>query len=356
VTVVVAHDYLTQRGGAERVVLEMARAYPGCTVLTSMYFPERTFPEFRALNVVSLGLERWPGIATDPRRALPVLGALFRRQRIQADLLLCSSSGFSHQLRSRGPKVVYCHNPPRWLYQWQDYSIGLSRAERLAFRGLRRHLRRGDVEGARTAAGYIVNSANVGERVAAAYGISSPIVHPPRGIDSAGEEEPVAGLAPGYLLTVGRPRGYKRTDLLMEAVAGMPEQRLVAVGATSDRDWPGNIVQLTGISDPQLRWLYRNARALLACSWEDFGLTPVEAFAFGRPVGATPEGGYLETCVEGTTGLWLDTASQATLRQSIRDLVSRNWDAAGIVRHGERWAPPTFREALRDAVDGLLAD
>lgn len=354
-TVVVAHDYLTQRGGAERVVLEMARAYPGCTLLTSMYLPDRTFPEFRDLEVVSLGLERVPGMARDPRRALPLLGPLFRRRVVDADLLLCSTSGFAHQLRSRGPKIVYCHNPPRWLYQWDDYSMGLSRAERLAFRGLRRELLRGDRAGAAGAAGYIANSANVRDRVAAAYGLQARVVHPPRGLDPGGSEVSVAGLAPGFLLTVGRPRGYKRTDLLMEAVAGMPDQRLVAVGAASDSKWPPNVVQLTGISDPQLRWLYRNSRALLACSLEDFGLTPVEAFAFGRPVGATREGGYLETCVEGSTGLWLDTTSLEDLRTSIRNLVRREWDAGSIARHAERWSPSAFHAQLREAVEDVLA-
>lgn len=348
--VVVAHDYLTQRGGAERVVLEMARAYPGCTVLTSMYIPERTFPEFRSLNVVSLGLERLAPIAKDPRRALPLLGPLFHRQVVDADLLLCSSSGFSHQLRSRGPKVVYCHNPPRWLYQWRDYAMGLGRAERLALLGLRRQLLRGDVRGAHTAAGYIANSANVKERIDAAYGISAGVVHPPRGLDPAGDEQPVEGITPGFLLTVGRPRGYKRTDLLMEAVAGMPDQTLVAVGAAPSTPLPRNVVPLTGVSDEQLRWLYRHAGALLACSREDFGLTPVEAFSFGLPVGATQEGGYLETCVQGETGSWLDTTSLESLRSSIRGLLGQDWDREAIRRHGERWSPVTFHKELKDAV------
>lgn len=354
-SVVVAHDYLTQRGGAERVVLEMARAYSDCTVLTSMYIPERTFPAFRDLNVVSLGLERFPAIAKDPRRALPLLGPLFHRKVVDTDLLLCSSSGFSHQLRSRGPKVVYCHNPPRWLYQWRDYSVGLRTMERLALRGLRRHLLNGDVRGARSAAGYIANSSNVQERIAAAYGIPAGVVHPPRGLDPCGDEDPVQGVVPGFLLTVGRPRGYKRTDLLIKAVAGMSEQTLVTVGGAPAEPCPANVVPLAGVSDAQLRWLYRNARALLAVSHEDFGLTPVEAFSFGLPVGATREGGYLETCVEGVTGLWLDTASLDSLRASIRRLTSEEWDGEAIRRHGERWSPETFHKELQVAVERWAA-
>jgi glycosyltransferase involved in cell wall biosynthesis len=351
--VVIAHDYLTQRGGAERVVLEIARAYPGATILTSMYIPERTFSDFQHLQVESLGLERSGAIAKDPRRALPLLGPAFRRKVVEADLLLCSSTGFAHQLRSNGPKIVYCHNPPRWLYQWSEYSMGLGAAEKLAFRVLRRNLMRGDVAGARSSTGYIANSANVSRRVISAYGITPAVVHPPRGLDPDGAVEPVDGLEPGFLLTVGRPRGYKRTNLLMEAVAGMPDQRLVAVGAASERRWPANIVPLSNLSDAQLRWLYMSARALLACSYEDFGLTPVEAFAFGLPVGATREGGYLETCVDGETGSWLDGTSPAGLQASIRRLLEQEWDTDAIKQHGERWAPSTFRTNLREAVQRL---
>ncbi|RBY96264.1 glycosyltransferase family 4 protein [Blastococcus sp. TF02-8] len=353
---VVAHDYLSQRGGAERVVLEMARAYPGATVLTSMYVPERTYPEFRDLTVRSLGLERIPAIRRDLRRALPVIGALFRREVVDADLLLCSSSGFAHQLRGRGRKVVYCHNPPRWLYQWEDYAVGLGASERLAFRLMRSRLLRGDQEGARSACGYIANSANVARRIASAYGIVAPVVHPPRGLGPDGAYEVVPDVAPGFLLTVGRPRGYKRTDLLKEAVAGMPEQTLVTVGGGPSDGWPPNVVQLTDVSDAQLRWLYRSARALLACSREDFGLTPVEAFAFGVPVGATREGGYLETCVEGRTGLWLDADSMSALRASIRKLVEHDWDSAAITRHGQRWQSSSFAREFRRVVDDLSSD
>lgn len=347
--VVVAHDYLTQRGGAERVTLELARTFPGAQVVTSMYVPDRTFPEFADLDVVSLGLERVPLFQGDPRRVLPVIGEVFRRHVVDADLLVCSSSGFAHELRTTGAKVVYCHNPPRWLHQPQDYGIGLGRLERAALRVLRPRLLSLDRRGAAEAALYLANSQNVADRVWQAYGRTAQVLHPPRGLEPEGPEEPVAGLEPGFLLTVGRPRGYKRTDLLVNALAGMPDHTLVTVGYAAEHP-PRNVRQLSGVTDAHLRWLYRSAGALLACSREDFGLTPVEAFGFGLPVGATREGGYLETCVEGLTGSWLDVSSETSLRASIGALTAREWDADAITRHGQRWAPAHFRTALRSAV------
>lgn len=347
----VVHDYLTQMGGAERVVLEIAEAFGSRSVLTSFYDPEGTYPQFRDLEVRTLGIDRLSVLRRDPRLALPVLGDVYRRHVVDdVDLVVCSSSGFAHQVSTTVPKVVYCHNPPRWLYQPEDYVAGLAAPARAALAVLRRHLLALDRRGAHSAAGYLANSRNVAARIRRVYGFDAQVVHPPRGLEPDGPMTPVEGLPENFLLTVGRARGYKRTGLLMEAVAGMPDLTLVAVGSRSDDPWPDNIRQLSGISDAQLRWLYSRATALLACSREDFGLTPVEAFAFGTPVGATREGGYLETCVDGLTGTWLDDSTPDTLRASIRRLLDGTWDPAAIRAHGEQWSPAAFARALTEAV------
>jgi glycosyltransferase involved in cell wall biosynthesis len=234
--------------------------------------------------------------------------------------------------------------------------MGLGPAERLLVRVMRPYLERLDRTAARQAVRYLANSRNVAARIRTAYGIEAEVVHPPRGLQPEGPQEPVPGLPDRFLLTVGRPRGYKRTDLLTAAVAGMPDLHLVTVGSRPDQRWPANIHQLVGLSDAQLRWLYANSCGLLACSIEDFGLTPVEAFGFGTPVAATQEGGYLETCVEGLTGLWLDASSTASLQASIREFTSRPWDGERIREHGEQWNPSVFHRRLQQVVEGVLAE
>ena len=51
--IAIAHDYLTQRGGAERVVLSMAKAFPDAAIYTTLYDPEGTYPEFADLNIIT---------------------------------------------------------------------------------------------------------------------------------------------------------------------------------------------------------------------------------------------------------------------------------------------------------------
>ena len=98
--VALVHDYLTQLGGAERVALELTRAFPGAPLYTSVYAPERTYPEFREVDVRSSVLNRVPALRAHHRAAFPLLAPVFSGRRIDADVVVCSSSGWAHGART----------------------------------------------------------------------------------------------------------------------------------------------------------------------------------------------------------------------------------------------------------------
>jgi glycosyltransferase involved in cell wall biosynthesis len=354
--VVIVHDYLTQRGGAERVVLNLLAAFPGARLVTSCWDRAGTFPEFGDHDIRTLWLQRIPAFRRDPRRAFPVLGRAFSRLVIaDADVVICSSSGWAHRVTATGPKVVYCHNPARWLYQPDDYLSALPAPARRAFVRVTAGMRRSDVAAARTAAAYVVNSSAVAARVRAAYGIDADIVPPPRGLSPDGPQQPVDGIEPGYWLTIGRSRGYKNTAAVCAAMRDVPQERLVAVGGLPDGDWPANVRSTAEVSDAQLRWLYAPATGLVAVAHEDFGLTPVEAQAFGKPVIVLRSGGYLDTTTEDVTGLFVDRTDPERIAAAIRLARSRAWDAEAIRRAGEQYAPETFVRRMREVVDAAVA-
>src|SRR5581483_232758 len=103
------------RGGAERVVLSLAHAFPGAPLYTSLYEPAGTFPAFADLDVRTMRLNRLAMLRRDHRLALPLLAPAFSQLRVEADVTVCSSSGWAHGARTSGRKVVYCHTPARWL-------------------------------------------------------------------------------------------------------------------------------------------------------------------------------------------------------------------------------------------------
>ena len=156
----IVHDYLTQKGGAERVVLALCRAFPDAPVYTSLYDRATTFPEFRDRDVRSLWLDRATPLRKRHRLALPFLPLAFATTRVDAEVVVCSSSGWAHGVRTDGRKVVFCHSPPKWLYRREDY-LGErpSGAARAGLRVLDPYLRRFDRRAAASADTYVAGGA-----------------------------------------------------------------------------------------------------------------------------------------------------------------------------------------------------
>lgn len=252
--VVIVHDYVTQRGGAERVVLELLRSFPDARLVTSTWNRSSTFEEFADFPIETLWIDKVPSFRRDPRLALPFLARAFSRHVIKdADLVICSSSGWSHRVRSSAPRMVYCYNPARWLYQPDDYFATTPAWLRARFAHCSDRLRRSDAAAAHSAAAYVTTSTTVADRIESAYGITPAIIPPPRGLTPEGPLDPIAGLMPGFLLTVSRTRGYKHTDRVVAAVESMPGQRLVVVGG-GPAEWESDTVSvLRSVSDAGLR-------------------------------------------------------------------------------------------------------
>ncbi len=362
-TVGIAHDYVTQRGGAERVVLALARAFPGAPVHTTLYDPAGTFPEFAELDVRRSALDVVGPLRRSHRAALPLLPLAARTVRPAEDVVVASTSGWAHGFHASGDVVAYCHAPARWLYQSETYLGGpLWRSPKGVTLGLLRPaLRRWDTRAARRPVRYLANSRVVRDRIRAAYGVEAEVVPAPHGTDPTGPREPVPALADwaddgGFLLVVSRLLPYKNVDVLLEAVRASSD-RLVVVGAGPERERllaaaPANTRFVQDLDDAQLRWVYASARLLLAPSIEDYGLTPLEAAAFGVPSLSLRAGGYLDTVDEGVTGLHVGSAEPEAFRRGVREGLAHDWDRAAIRRHAAAFSERRFGERIR----GVLAD
>jgi glycosyltransferase involved in cell wall biosynthesis len=356
----IAHDYLTQRGGAERVVLALGEIWPLATIYTSLYDPHGTFPEFARDEIHTAFVNRIRPLRSRHRLALPVLAPSFSSMRIDAEVTVCSSSGWAHGVHCTGAKVVYCHAPARWLHQVDAYTSESSVAVRMALAGLRRPLLSWDRRAAHSADVYVVNSTRTRDLVREAYGIDAEIIHPPHNVDTEGPLEPIDHVEPGFFLCVSRLLPYKNLEALLHGFAQMPSERLVIVGSGPDRDRlismaPNNVAFLSDIPDSQLRWLYRSAVALLAVGLEDFGLTPIEAASFGLPTLARAFGGYLDTVVEGVNGYFLGGLDPADLAEAVRRLKAEPLDPAETRRSSERFSAHEFSMRLGEVVEQVRA-
>ena len=363
--VAIAHDYLTQRGGAERVVLTMARAFPEARVHTTLYDPEGTYPELADHDVVTSSLNRVGPVRRDHRLGLPLLAPAASAMKVDADVVLVSSSGWAHGFRHTGRSLVYCYSPARWLYQTDTYLGGppTRSASGLALLGLRPALRRWDARAARRSDRYLAISRVVRDRIHATYGIDADVLSAPHSMAADAPRAPVPELedwavSGGYHLVVSRLLPYKNIDVVVDAVRDTGH-RLVVVGAGPGRDallaaLPANVRLLSGLTDAQLRWVYANSRLLVAPSIEDYGLSPLEAAVFGRPSLTLRAGGYLDTVREGVTGMHVDAPDPELFRAGLAAADAHGWDPAVLRSHADRFSEAGFAARLHAEVDDLL--
>ncbi len=353
--VVLVHDYLNQRGGAERVVLELAAMFPGAPIYTSLYRPGSTFPEFRALDVRTSFMDRLP-VDRRFRALLPLYPAAFRSLGpIDAGLVISSSSGWAHAVRTtpRAFHAVYCYTPARWLYETRvgDRTIGSAVALALASR----YLRPWDRRAASHPDLYIAISELVRARIRERYGRDAPVVYPP--VDTERFRPTPRG---ERLLVVSRLLPYKRVDLVVEAAtrAGIGLD-VVGVGPALDdlRRRAGPTVHFHGrLPDEEITQLFQRCRAFCLPGSEDFGITPIEANAAGKPVVAFAGGGALETIDEGVTGAFFAEASVEGLLEALARCDAIISTPAEIAAQARRFSATAFRERLTRVLHAAITN
>lgn len=361
----IAHDYLTQKGGAERVVLSLHRRWPDAPIYTTFYDPDGTFPEFRNATIITSKLNWLPVLRKDPRRALPVLRFLSSSISVQEPIAIISSSGWAHGFTYHGKTLVYCHTPARWVYLLDEY-LGVDGARSVkgfAARALRPMLKKWDRRAMSRRTQIVANSTVVRERIRRVYGAEVPTVFPPHTAALAAETEPIPqaeGIATeGFLLSVARLMPYKNVGVAVEA-AQLAGKNLLIIGKGPDEERlralakSPSVVFAKDVSDAQLAWAYAHADALIAVSYEDFGITPLEASARGVPTIALRAGGYLDTIQDGVNGLFIEEPSVDALVEGIGRLEATSWDAAAMRCHAELFSESRFVHEVGELVETLF--
>jgi glycosyltransferase involved in cell wall biosynthesis len=192
------------------------------------------------------------------------------------------------------------------------------------------------------------------------YSVDAAIIPPPHSLDPNGPDHALPGIDTPFILCVSRLLPYKNVDAVVEAFRTLSGMRLVVVGTGPElpriRSLAGPNVTLAGaVTDDQLRWLYRHSSGLVAASYEDYGLTPLEAATFGKPVAVLRAGGFLDTVVEGETGLFFDSPTPGDIRETVRRLLADGWEAQKIVRHAQSFDEHHFVHRLRDLTNECVA-
>ena len=345
--IALVHDYFIQMGGAERVAEAMHDSFPAAPIYTTVALPQRLPQNLRTADIRTSVLQNLPAIERRFRHYFLLYPfAVENFDLSQYDLIFSSSSGYAKGVRRRrnAIHVCYCHTPMRWVWRYEDYVAHerFGSVVRAVLPFFLWGLRKWDLRAARQPNYYIANSRIVAERIKKIYGREAFVIPPPIDVDRFQPSNQVDD----YYLVLSRLMPYKRIDLAIEACNQM-DRRLLIIGEGPDRKrlekLAGPRTEFLGrIPDRLLNYYASRCRALLFPGEQDFGLSPLEANAAGRPVIAYRAGGATETVDEGVTGIFFDQPNSNSLAGAIEQFESLTWDQTLLRRHAEKFDRTVF--------------
>ncbi|MCE2490205.1 MAG: glycosyltransferase [Anaerolineae bacterium] len=353
------HDWLNQVGGAEDVLATLLQIWPESPVYASIHDPDSMPADINSADIRTLWLDRLPGIHRHHQPFLPLYPLAWSGLHLREyDVILSNKSGFCTALRhdEQTLHICYCLTPTRFLWQLEEYikRERLGVALRHALRPLVALLRRQDYASAQRVHHFIAISSAVRQRIRDCYERDSALIFPP--VDTQ-RFRPVLRCE-DYFLTVARLVPYKRIDLAVRAATRL--NLPLKVGGTGRdldrlRAMAGPTVEFLGyVPDDKLPELMARCRAFLFPGHEDFGITPVQAQAAGRPVIAFSAGGALDTVIPGLSGELFHEQSVDALTSVLANLDSSRYDSQAIRAHALRFDSAVFRRKIRAFVSQAL--
>jgi glycosyltransferase involved in cell wall biosynthesis len=356
VNTALVHDYLNQRGGAERVFAHFAAAWPGAPIYTTLYDERAVGDLIPPARVRTSFLQRFPLRDALFRAYAPLYPrAIESLDLTPYDLIVSSTTAWAKGVIARpgATHVCYINTVSRFVFDEARYVGGFGIGA-LA-RPLIRRLAAWDVRAAQRPTRFVANSRNVADRVRRYYDRDADVLPCPVDVDTF-------TIGPGagdYYAVVSRLLPYKRIDLAIAACAlarvplhiigtGPDERRLKSLSAGTNTTFHGTV------DDATRNTLVGNARAALLPGEEDFGLVPLEAAAAGRPTIAYAAGGALETIVAGETGTFFHDPTPQSLADALRTFDPTAYDPTTLRAHAEHFRPERFIERLKTIVDETL--
>jgi glycosyltransferase involved in cell wall biosynthesis len=367
--VAIVHYWFVSHRGGERVVESLADMFPNADLFSLVVDRESLSGSLRSRPIKTSFLQQLPGSRRWHRHMLPLYPLALEQFDLSSyDLVLSSESGPAKGVLTSANTchLCYCHSPMRYL--WDFYhryksAATMGSCTRPLFTLVTHYLRLWDAASANRVDYFVANSHNVAARVRKHYRRECSVVYPPVNIKAGYLAERIED----YYLAVGQLVDYKRMDLAIMACNLLGRKlRIVGQGEayTRLRKLAGPFVQFLGpLSDSELHEQYAHCRALLFPGEEDFGMVPVEALSFGRPVIAYGRGGATETVKgwdsrslnipENSSGVFFSEQSMDSLVQAIHSFekIEQRLRPSFIRQQSDRFSPGHFQRGFRKVLE-----
>lgn len=326
--VAIVCDFLTKFGGAQQVLLAIHEVYPEAPIYCLMYDEKGTKGRFKDCQIIESSLGKLPSfLKTKTKFFLPTLPKRIEEfDFADYDLVISSNDSYAHGVITKPTTfhVCYCHTPMRYVWDWHFEYLKENNLDHglkgMIVKNILHKIRLWDRISAHRVDKWLANSENVKKRIAKYYRADAEVLYPPVNVkdihlSTAKSED--------FYVIVSRLEPYKRVALAVEACNKL-KKRLVVIGEGSEmahlKKIAGETISLLGWQSEKSMYEYlQKAKAFIFPADEDFGITPVEAMAAGKPVIALKKGGALETVIDQTTGVFFEEATTDSLVLAIEN-------------------------------------
>lgn len=355
--IALVHDWITNFGGAEKLLLALTEVFPEAPIYTSVYNKEKC-PEFSNKDIRVSFLQKIPGAKNHHQMLLPILPLAFESFDLaEFDAVVSITTSFAKGVitKPRTFHVCYCNSPTR--YSWDDSvryvkeSGMVGGIKSLVVWPIISAIRVWDRAAAERPDSYISNSNFIAKRVKKYYGLDSKVIHPPVDV----EQFSLGSHQGDYYFAFGRLVPYKKFDLLVKA-AKKGGFKLVIAGEGPEfekltKNVPPNISFTGKVSHNELNQLLGHAKAMLFPQEEDFGIAPVEAMATGCPVIAYRAGGALDYVHENVSGLFFGEQTIESLLDAINRFENLKFDSQAVRLRALNFAKKFFCENMKSFIE-----
>lgn len=359
--VALVHDFLTQLGGAERVLDCLLEIFPGSPVFTLFYDEKSTEFRYKKTDIRVSFLQNFPQLWSY-KWYLPLMPRAIESFNFEGfDLVVSDASAFAKGVRvkNQARHLCYCHTPTRYLWMEKESylnSIPYPNFVKWGARPVLAWLKQWDYQAAQKVSRFVANSREVQSRIAKYYRRESTIIYPPIDTDFF---RPANKPSRDYFLAAGRMEPYKKTDLTLGVFAATGLPLKVAGSGSKIKDWKKrypekNIEFLGRVSDAKLLELYQNAKAFIFSAKEDAGMMLVEAQACGTPVVAYKAGGAKELVEEGVSGAFFEAQTPEALIAALARFEKMNFNPGKLAISAARYGKPVFKQAFLKTVAEVL--
>lgn len=369
-------DWLTNVGGAEKVLLEMHRMFPEAPIYTSKYAPKK-INWFDGADVRTGWLQLFP--VWSRRLLAPLRNRWFSHLRLDEYDLIISVTGaeakavrsgkwlYEHGKKSANPKgihVSYCHVPTQYYWQMYDDYVkdpgfgAFNNVVRFFFRIMTKSLRKKDYEAAQVPDYFVTISEYARGLFEKYYDRDAIVIHPPVEVDDFAKQ--ARKTHADYYITTSRQVNWKRIDLAIKACMEL-KRELVVVGEGTEHN---KLVKMSRKSEwikflplqgkRELAELLADARGYLFPSMEPFGIAPVEALAAGCPVVAYEKGGAKDYVIDGENGVLFDRQSVKSISEAVLRFEQIDFDRKKVSKTAEYYSIKRFEKEVREFIDAKI--